>query len=304
MSGAEHLRVLRPAPNVLAFYEGRVAGYRYAEEENWVDEGAIALGIASYAIVDDGEALVYDTHVSVDRGRLIRSTLEREGADTITVLLSHHHLDHVAGTEAFDGCEVIATARTAEHLRRNQAAIERGELEGPPAIDPLVLPTRTFEDRLELTVGGIDVEVIHVDIHSDDAAVLWVPERRLLFAGDTLEDTVTFVDQPEHFAAHLRDLDRLRDLGPERILPDHGDPEVIASGGYGPGLIDATRDYIEILRRCRDVPEFREAPLKELIAGSLAAGSLIWFEPYEAVHRLNVAAVLASEGDAGGPRAA
>lgn len=300
MPAAEHLRVLRPAPNVLAFYEGRVAGYRYAAEENWVDEGAISLGIASYAIVDGDEALVYDTHVSVDRGRVIRSILEEEGARAITVVLSHHHLDHVAGTEAFAGCEVIASARTAEHLRRDRAAIERGELEGPPAIDPLVLPTRTYEERLELTVGRIEVELIHVDIHSDDATVLWLPERRLLFAGDTLEDTVTYVDEPERFAAHLRDLGRLRELGPERILPDHGDPEVIAGGGYGPGLIDATRDYIEILRRCRDVPELREAPLKELIAGSLAAGSLTWFEPYEAVHRLNVAAVLAAGGEPAG----
>lgn len=291
---AEQLRVLRPAPNVLAFYEGRVAGHRYAEEKNWVDEGAISLGIASYAIVDGGEALVYDTHVSVDRGRLIRSILEDEGAGAITVVLSHHHLDHVAGTEAFAGCEVIASSRTAGHLCRNRAAIESGELEGPPPIDPLVLPTRTYTERLGLRVGSMEVELIHVDIHSDDATVLWLPERRLLLAGDTLEDTVTYVDEPERFANHLRDLARLRDLRPERILPDHGDPDVIAAGGYGPGFIDATRDYIEILRRCRDVPELREAPLKELIAGSLEAGSLTWFEPYEAVHRLNVAAVLAS----------
>ena len=63
---SQHRRVLRPAPGVLAFYDGRVEGYRWAEEENWVDEGALALGIASYAIVDGAEALVYDTHVSVD----------------------------------------------------------------------------------------------------------------------------------------------------------------------------------------------------------------------------------------------
>ncbi len=295
MPGAEHVRVLRPAPNVLAFYEGR-DGRRYAEQENWVDEGALSLGIASYAIVDGDEALVYDTHVSVERGRLIRSTLEQEGVGAITVILSHHHLDHIAGTGAFAGCEVIATVRAAEHLRRNRDAIERGELEGPPAIDPLVLPTRTFEDRLELRIGSLEAELIGVNIHSDDAAVLWLPARRLLFAGDTLEDTVTYVDEPESFDAHLADLGRLRDLGAISILPDHGDPDVIAAGGYGPGLIDATRDYIRILQRCRDEPELREAPLRELIADSLAAGSVTWFEPYEAVHRLNVAAVLAPEG--------
>ena len=59
-----------------------------------------------------------------------------------TVVLSHWHLDHVAGTEVFGDCEVIPSERTAELLAENRAAIERGELEGPPPIDPLILPTR------------------------------------------------------------------------------------------------------------------------------------------------------------------
>ena len=46
----EHLRVLRPAPNVYAFYDGRIEGYRFAPGANWVDDGALSLGIASYAI--------------------------------------------------------------------------------------------------------------------------------------------------------------------------------------------------------------------------------------------------------------
>ena len=46
-----HLRVLRPADGIYAFYDGRIEGYRFAEEPNWVDEGALALGIASYALL-------------------------------------------------------------------------------------------------------------------------------------------------------------------------------------------------------------------------------------------------------------
>jgi cyclase len=42
-----HLRVLEPADGVLAFYDGRVPGHRFAQGSNWVDEGAISLGIAS-----------------------------------------------------------------------------------------------------------------------------------------------------------------------------------------------------------------------------------------------------------------
>ena len=40
-----HLRILRPAPGILAFYDGRVEGYRFAPGPNWVDDGALSLGI-------------------------------------------------------------------------------------------------------------------------------------------------------------------------------------------------------------------------------------------------------------------
>ena len=119
---------------MLAFYDGRIEGYRFAEGPNWVDEGAIELGIASYAIVDGTEALVYDTHVSVEHARFVREALEAEGASEFTVVLSHWHLDHVAGTAAFPGAEVIASERTAEHLDA-EAGGDRGGRAGRAAAD-------------------------------------------------------------------------------------------------------------------------------------------------------------------------
>ena len=283
-------RVLRPAAGVLAFYDGRIDGYQFAEGPNWVDEGAIALGIASYAIVRGDSALVYDTHTS--HAGFVRETLEAEGATEFTVVLSHWHLDHVAGTAAFPGAEVIASERTAEHLAEKREAIESGTLEGPPPIDPLVMPTRTYTGRERLMLGDIEVELIEVNIHSDDATVLWLPGSRLLLCGDTMEDTVTYVDEPESFETHLADLDRLWDLDPERILPNHGDPEVIASGGYPKELVRATQQYIRVLGHCRDNGTLREQGLRELIAGPLKMGWVNYFEPYEEVHRSNLETVL------------
>src|SRR6202044_1753479 len=115
-----------------------------------------------------------------------------------------------------------------------RAAIEDGTLEGPPAISPLVMPTRTFAGRETLSVGGEAVELIWANIHSDDQTVLWLPERRLLFCADAMEDPVTYVEEPDHFAAHLGDLERLAEPEPARILPAHGAPDVIAGGGYPP----------------------------------------------------------------------
>jgi glyoxylase-like metal-dependent hydrolase (beta-lactamase superfamily II) len=286
----EHLRVLRPADGVYAFYDGRVEGHRFASEPNWIDDGALSLGVASYAIVSGAAALVYDTHVSVAHACRIRDVLEADGARTFTVVLSHWHLDHVAGTAAFDDCEVIACERTAELLESSRAAIESGSLEGPPAIDPLVLPTRTFRGRLELELRDVHLELVHTDIHSDDATVMWWPDRELLFCGDTLEDTVTYVDLPADLPTHRANLEILRRLRPGRILPNHGDPDVIAAGGYTDGLIDATERYIDFLLSTRDDPALADLTLRDVVA-TLESGDVRYYEPYERVHRGNVEAV-------------
>lgn len=288
----QHLRVLEPHPNILAFYDGRVEGHHFMAEPNWVDDGALSLGIASYAVISGKEALVYDTHVSKPHAQFIRDTLTARGVQDFIVVLSHWHLDHVAGTEVFADSPIIANRKTFMHLRNNKSAIENATHHGPPAINPLVLPDRMFGGRMTLNVGQIAVELIEANIHSDDATVVWIKENSILLAGDTMEDTVTYVGEPEHFDTHLTDLDRLAALDPSFILPNHGDPDIISAGGYDKGLIKAQQQYIRMLKRCADDEILRKQPLEELIAGPLSRGWVNMFEPYRAIHTQNLQRVM------------
>lgn len=283
------LRVLEPAPGVLAFYDGRIPGVRlHGPQENWLDDGAFALGIASYAVMDGDDALVYDTHITLAHARYIRRTLEERGARRIRVVLSHWHDDHVAGNAAFADCEIIANHETDALLRANRARLEAAD----PPINPLVLPNLLFDERLSLSVGALPVELIRMDIHSRDGTVALLPGG-ILLAGDTLEDPITYVDEPDRLAAHLVGLARLAALGATRILPCHGSPEVIAAGGYGPGLIEATRLYVEKLLRLKAEPALAGLDLRAFAVEAFATGAISYFEPYEAVHRRNVEAVMA-----------
>ena len=285
------MHVLRLGDNLLGFYEGRTPGIGDDPAGGWVEDGALSLGICSYALIDGAEAIVYDTHVSVDRAQTIRDELERLGARRIRVVLSHWHLDHIAGTEAFADCEIIANRATAELLAEHRAEIEAGELDGPPAIAPLILPTTTFEGRLDLDLPNLRAELVEFAIHSRDATVIRLPDLDLLLAGDTLEDTVTYVSEADQLERHLDELARLRQLGDGRILPNHGSRAAIERGGYAPTLIDATELYIRDLLATagRPVEEFES--LRAFVADQLAAGWLEWFEPYERVHRSNLEAV-------------
>ena len=148
----------------------------------------------------------------------------------------------------------------------------------------------TFRDRLELELGEVHLELIHTDIHSDDASLVWWPDRQLLFCGDTMEDTVTYVDEPTSLPTHRANLEKLRLLGPKRILPNHGAPEVIAAGGYSEELIAATQRYIDFLLRVGSDETLARLTLNEVVS-DLGSDEINYHTPYEAVHRSNVDAM-------------
>lgn len=286
--------VLEPAPGVLAFFDGRVVGRRaYSAEPNWIDDGAYGLGIAAFAVIDGKDALVYDTHMTIAHAQWMRETVIAAGARDIRVALSHHHIDHIAGNAVFADCEIIAHALTDRAMRKERAALEAGTYDGPPPIKPVVMPTVTFEGALPVEVGRRHVELLHMDIHSHDGVVLWLPDSGLLLAGDTLEDTCTYVAEPARMETHIADLGRLAALGATRILPNHGDRERIAAGGYGPSLITANERYMRHLIGARTTPAALDTSLRDFVQPELAAGTLTYFAPYEAVHTRNLAAMRA-----------
>lgn len=283
------MRIFRPYPEVFAFYDGRVPGLRvHGEHGNWLDDGAFSLGTCSYAVVDGDEALVYDPQMSLAHARIIRRTLEEAGYRKMRLVLSHWHIDHVAGNEVFGDCEIIANSRTLRALETNREKLENGD----PPIRPLILPNCIFEEHLSLSVGKLELELRLVDIHSHDESIMLMPSRNLLFAGDTLEDSVTYVSEAEHLATHLVELDRMAGSAFERILPNHGDPDIIAGGGYDRRLIEATRLYVAQLLRLGVNPDIGKLSLTEFAAESFATGGARYFEPYDKVHEHNVKAVL------------
>ncbi|MGV8939323.1 MAG: MBL fold metallo-hydrolase [Allorhizobium sp.] len=282
------MTVLSPYPGIFAYYDGRIAGKRlHSPAKNWLDDGAYKLGIATYSLVEGHDAIVYDTHMSLDHARAIRVHLEKLGVTKIRVVLSHWHTDHIAGNEVFADCEIIANRLTAEALHANRQKLEAGD----PPIKPVVMPTHTFVDRLVLTLGQRSIELLQFDIHSADGTVLFLRDEGLLFAGDTVEDTITYISEPEYIATHIRELDRLAGLPIEKILPDHGSREMIAAGGYPKSLIAANRDYLTRLLADIDDPTLDRQSLEQFAADDIASGRIGYFAPYEDVHRANIAAL-------------
>src|SRR5690606_6715795 len=97
--------------------------------------------------------------------------------------------------------------------------------------------------------------------------------------------------EADQLAVHVRELERMRNWPIRRILPNHGSAQRISAGGYPPELIDANRRYLEhLISDARPGPEANL--LRSFIAEELAAGATDYFEPYEAVHRRNIVAMM------------
>jgi glyoxylase-like metal-dependent hydrolase (beta-lactamase superfamily II) len=284
--GIDDIKAIEINDHVLAFYAGR-DWTRLRDEPNWLDDGAMKLGIATYAIHNNAKAVIYDTFADIRQAMWVRNHLEHTGIKHFTVVLSHWHLDHIAGNEVYKDCNIISNSLTRELLLKNKTDIETGCCEGPPEIKPLVLPNITFDRKISIYLDDLELELQKMNIHSKDATIIYIPGDRILIAGDTLEDSITYIDEVDNLVEHVKNLQQLKQLSLTAILPNHGDPDVIEDGGYDKTIVNATMNYIvRMVSRAHD-KDFLMSPMKSYLREELQQGWVHYYEPYEEVHNEN-----------------
>ncbi|MBX9884136.1 MAG: MBL fold metallo-hydrolase, partial [Novosphingobium sp.] len=256
---AHAVRALPINAHLTAFYQGRPAETAVPPgPRRWPDLGAIFVGVATYAIHDGDTALVYDSFTDTASAQWVRDWLVKAGVRRFVLVNSHWHLDHIGGNAVYADSLRIASEGT-----RAKLALKR------EAIRPLALPELGITADTTIMVGTVRVLLRPIAIHSADGLVIELPDDKLLLAGDTLEDTATFVAEPQSIPQQYRNLGAMRGWGFTKILPNHGNPAVIAAGGYGLGLIDATRAYIRALVEHAHDADFQQQPLAGFVADAV-----------------------------------
>ena len=183
------------------------------------------------AIVGTERVLVVDTRATtIQAGELIED-LRRLTRLPWVVANTHVHFDHAFGNAAFRPCEIWSHPRCAEALRlqgtarREDAARSLPDLAGELRATPLDPPDRTFEDAVEIDLGGRIVELRHLGRgHTDHDVVVHSPDTGVLFAGDLVENGAPpgFDDAfPLDWPATLG---LLLDLDATVVVPGHGAP--------------------------------------------------------------------------------
>lgn len=222
--------------------------------------------------------------VSTDDGRVIigsgmgfESPVHKRNFDAVdpsptrAIVFTQGHPDHVGGADHLreEGTELIAQSGNAEHLAqdarlagyrqdRSNFAFAKSVRDGairileefgalPDQASPT--PTTTFDERLELTIGGIDFVFISTPGgETYESLVVWLPQWKVALCGNLFSALTGHIpnlvtlrgDRYRQPLMFVDSVDRVLALGAETLLVGHHGPIVGA-------------EYIDVeLRRIRD----------------------------------------------------
>jgi glyoxylase-like metal-dependent hydrolase (beta-lactamase superfamily II) len=171
------------------------------------------------------------------------------------VVYSHGDWDHVLGTSGLTEvpAEVISHERCADRFRE-ELPRELKEWattgSGDPTPPPLIPPTKTFEDHLDLDLGGVTLELRRLPGHTPDTIVGFVPQWNVLLAGDAVESPLPFLNQDSPIRRWIQELQgwaRILSRNPSEalVIPSHG-----TAGGSE--LLTANALYLQGILAGRD----------------------------------------------------
>ncbi|GAB1644471.1 MBL fold metallo-hydrolase [Krasilnikovia sp. MM14-A1259] len=187
--------------------------------------------------------MVVDTLATEVRARRLHDAVAGLGGPRRIVVNTHHHGDHNFGNHVFDTATVVAHERARTEMAGTGLAltglwpdVEWGDVR-------VTLPTLTFRDRITVHVGDRVAELIHVGpAHTTNDVVVWLPQERVLFAGDVVLSGATPFNLMGSVGGALEALDGLRHLRPRTIVCGHGPLA-------GPEAIDENVAYLRWIQR-------------------------------------------------------
>ena len=175
-----------------------------------------------------GELLAIDALGPPVHAKAFRATaMKTLGKPFRRVINTHHHRDHTNGNCFFTDAEIVA------HQFCREATIKQGIPARPYEDRPqwqegmgelkLAPATTTFTGSKTYQYGDLEVQLISVGpAHTWGDVVVYLPQRRILFAGDL---AFYYVTPPAHngrITSWITAIDRVLDMNVDVIVPGHG----------------------------------------------------------------------------------
>ncbi len=187
------------------------------------------------------------------QGRAVIRTIRRVTSRPLRYLVLYaHHPDMMFGAIEFKRAGAVIVAHPDKRVLAGEAGPDQmvADWDAVVGLQELLgfeyanTPDRPVTGIDTLRLGGKTIVVLHPgSAHSPGDLMLWLPQERVLFAGDILlEDGVSMVVDGKSVVL-LQALDLIDSLHPRIVVPGHGriDPDPTA-------LTRITRSYLTALR--------------------------------------------------------
>ena len=226
---------------------------------------AVGFGIANATmIVGSDGIIIVDTLESTDAAKTVLAEFRKITDKPVrAIVYTHNHSDHTMGVKAFTTEEDVAAGRVQIYAHEtmmntviNNASVVAPALgiraaytfgllieKGPEGwvnqgLGPayvvgatgFIAPTKTFRDKLEVTIAGVKLQLLYAPSETDDEIVVWLPEQKLLQSAEVIQGE-TFPNVHTIRGTKFRDpiawyksIDKLRSFGAEHLVPSHGRP--------------------------------------------------------------------------------
>ncbi|MBN1250012.1 MAG: MBL fold metallo-hydrolase [Anaerolineae bacterium] len=186
------------------------------------------LGSNCYLILDPSTGIAAIVDPGFEDPAPVRDAIDAHRAHVRYILDTHGHFDHIAGNGAL-ACPGVVLGIHPEDRKLLLSGGGAGIFGLPIPSSPE--PELALREGTTLSLGAIEVTVLHTPGHTPGSICLYVASDQALLTGDTLfRDGVGRTDLPggsaQALAASLR---RIAELPPEtRIYPGHGSATTLA----------------------------------------------------------------------------
>jgi glyoxylase-like metal-dependent hydrolase (beta-lactamase superfamily II) len=219
------------------------------------------LGTSNSGLINRGGGLVIDTFWDLPHTRAMIAHYARVWKEPARrVANTHHNGDHCWGNQLFEGAEIIGHRLCAASFGTEQPAMMQALRSALGHSDPslaamahalsdwdfsgieLTPPTTLIDERFDLDLDGIPVELIYVGpAHTPGDVIVNLPRQRIVFTGDILFRLCTPIGWEGTFERWCAALDRIVELAAEIIVPGHGP----LCGIEGPKEMKAYLQYVQ-----------------------------------------------------------
>lgn len=220
-----------------------------------IDEVAPGIFAVEHQVAEGKNAIVLsqrgawavDSGTDPAEGQSMYDFICQQGFRPDRLIYTHGHGDHVLGSCAFQGADVIAHVLTPLEIERLLPSFaRRSQRTSQEVANRIAWPTITFSAELYLDLGDKHLHLFPTPGHSQDGISVFVEEEKLLIAGDSVVTGIVPAIGDGDSTILERSLGRLAQMDIHVAIPGHG-PVV-----YG---ADPVRDWlawvVDYLRRIR-----------------------------------------------------